>query len=158
MVSEETKNPVGRPEVYSSTDMWSEWIEEWKTISVDTYEEGKLKVQLPTIESLALFLRDKLKQDRKIDANNISVATIERYAKKEESKPEFCSALTFIKYEQKRRLLNDGLSGRYNSTIAKLILSANHGMHEKTETESNLNITDMGRILKDGKDLKVEIG
>ena len=34
------------------------------------------------------------------------------------------------------RLGESGLSGAYNSTIAKLILSSNHGMHEKSEVEN----------------------
>jgi hypothetical protein len=40
-----------------------------------------------------------------------------------------------IKDIQRERLLYNGLSGDYNSTIAKLVLSANHGMSEKSEVD-----------------------
>ena len=32
-----------------------------------------------------------------------------------------------------KRLLNSGLGGQYNATIAKLVLAANHGMSDKQE-------------------------
>lgn len=48
---------------------------------------------------------------------------------------EFLGALNKIREEQRSRLINKGLSGQYNPVIAKLILSANHGMAEKTETD-----------------------
>lgn len=57
----------------------------------------------------------------------------------EEEYPEFSRALSKIDKEQKERLINNGLSGDYNSTIAKLILSANHGMAEKTEQDIKTN-------------------
>ncbi len=31
-------------------------------------------------------------------------------------------------------LVNGGLNSTYNSTIAKLILASNHGMHDKVDT------------------------
>ena len=40
------------------------------------------------------------------------------------------------KFTANDRLGESGLSGAYNSTIAKLILSSNHGMHEKSEVEN----------------------
>ena len=40
-----------------------------------------------------------------------------------------------IKQEQKERLADNGLAGKYNPTIAKLILSANHDMREKVDTD-----------------------
>jgi hypothetical protein len=44
----------------------------------------------------------------------------------EKKYPDFSNSLDKIKDEQKKRLLEKGLSGEYNSTIAKLILSSNH--------------------------------
>jgi hypothetical protein len=82
-------------------------------------ENGKLKVNLPTIEGFALFL----------GVNKTSLYEWEKLH------PEFSNALNKIRTEQQQRLLNSGLSGDYNSTIAKLVLSANHGMREKTETD-----------------------
>jgi curved DNA-binding protein CbpA len=51
--------------------------------------------------------------------------------------------------EQKQRLLNKGASGEYNSTIAKLILSANHGMAEKKETVNTHKIEDVPEETKE---------
>ncbi len=156
--SPEDKSPAGRKEIYSKTDKWLEWIEEWKKITVDTVELMKLKVKLPTIERLSLFLEEKLKADNTINENSICIDTIETYAKDEENKPEFFGALKWLKSEQKKRLLESGLSGDYNSTIAKLILSANHGMNEKTVQEQTHKFKQMGTIMIDGKEAKFKLG
>jgi len=81
--------------------------------------EQKLRVKLPTIEGFARF----------IDVNKSSLYEWES------KEPEFSNALEKIRIEQQERLLNSGLSGAYNSTIAKLILSSNHGMREKSEQD-----------------------
>lgn len=78
---------------------------------------NKVEVNLPTVEGFAGFL-------------NIAKSTL--YLWRQDYK-EFSDALGKIEIEQHKRLLNSGLSGQYNSTIAKLVLSANHGMREKTE-------------------------
>lgn len=86
----------------------------------DTYEE-KVRVSLPTIEGLALYLgvnRDSL------------------YEWKGKHK-EFSDTLHDILAEQSKRLQEGALSGRYNPLIAKLILSANHGMKEKSDITSD---------------------
>lgn len=82
-------------------------------------ERGKLQVKLPTTDGFARFL---------------GVARSSLYLW-EKDHPEFSDALDKIRHEQQERLLNMGLSGDYNPTIAKLVLSANHGMKEKTETD-----------------------
>lgn len=89
----------------------------------DTYDR-LLHVKLPTIEGFAQY----------IDVNK---TTLYEWDKKY---PEFSNSLEKIKTEQYNRLVNKGLSGDYNSTIAKLILSSNHGMSEKTETESKVTM------------------
>lgn len=81
-----------------------------------TYEK-KIKVQLPTIEDFAVFL-------------NVDKTTLYEWGKKYK---EFSYALEKIRAEQQKRLLQFGLSGDYNSMIAKLILSANHGMRERSD-------------------------
>ena len=48
--------------------------------------------------------------------------------------PGFSVLLAKLKQMSKDMLLNKGLDNTYNSTIAKLILSSNHGMAEKSET------------------------
>jgi DNA-binding transcriptional regulator YiaG len=89
--------------------------------------ENKLKVKLPSIEGLARFL-------------NVSRSTLYEW---EKEYPEFSDILEAIKAEQAERLINNGLSGDYNSTIAKLILTK-HGYSDKTETD----ITSKGKQVK----------
>jgi len=84
----------------------------------DSYER-KLTVKLPTIEGFALHLK-------------VNKTSLYEWDKKY---PKFSNSLDLIKTEQRNRLLNKGLSGDYNSTIAKLILSSNHGMSEKVIQE-----------------------
>ena len=54
-------------------------------------------------------------------------ATLSNWAKE---KPEFFRTLGIIRQKSKEMLINKGLWGKYNPTIAKLCLSANHGMRE----------------------------
>jgi len=49
--------------------------------------------------------------------------------------PEFGDALAAIKVKQGRLLQSKGLNNQTNSVITKLMLSANHGMAEKTEQD-----------------------
>ena len=74
---------------------------------------------IPTHEGLAEYL-------------NVCTSTLDNWS---EAYPEFLGALRYLKAMQKRILLNMGLTGSFNSTIAKLVLSANHGVHEKSEKE-----------------------
>lgn len=85
----------------------------------DSYERI-IKVKLPTIEGFALFL-------------NVAVSSLYLWSK---DRPEFSEALNKIKAEQKDRLIEKGLSGDYNPTIAKLILSSNHGMTDRQDVTS----------------------
>ena len=83
--------------------------------------ENKLKVKLPTIGGFATYL-------------GVCEMTLYNWA---ESNKSFRIALDKIKNEQKQRLLNSGLSGDYSSTIAKLILSSNHGMKERVDNTTD---------------------
>lgn len=49
-----------------------------------------------------------------------------------EQHPEFMDTLEEIKAEQESRLIANGLSGEFNSTITKLML-ANHGYSDKVD-------------------------
>lgn len=86
--------------------------------------DNKLKVKLPTIEGFARF----------IDVSKKSLYNWEK------EYPEFLHALDKIRTEQQERLINQGLSGGYNPTIAKLILSSNHGMAERTESKNVIEL------------------
>jgi len=55
------------------------------------------------------------------------------------------TAFERILNEQQKRLINRGLSGDYNPTIVKLILSNNHNMHD----EVNTNVTGEVSIIFD---------
>lgn len=81
-----------------------------------------IRVDLPTIEGFAKFI-------------DVPLTTVNEWAN---AHSEFLLSLEEIKSEQKQRLINCGLSGEYNPLIAKLVLSANHGMKEKTEQDVNL--------------------
>lgn len=138
-------NQGGRPEKYDPVfiDEVTVYLEEHKDEEIQLvkqagenksggYEmfENKLKVKLPTIEGFARHI-------------GVNKTTLYEWAAKYEA---FSNALDVIRTEQQERLINSGLAGDYNSTIAKLILSSNHGMSEKTETD----VTTKGESLNDG--------
>lgn len=99
--------------------------EEWDWTKTDgdksTSYEHRIKVKLPTIDGFAQF---------------IDVPRRCLYDWKEKNE-EFSHSLDKIVTEQKRRLLDRGLSGDYNPKIAALILSANHNMREKSDITTN---------------------
>lgn len=126
-----TKRREGRPSEYkvsfcSDVDKYLKESQDgseeyWKIrgkIS-DSYDRI-LKVKLPTLKGFARYI-------------GISEPTLYEWDKKY---PEFSKSLDKIREEQYSRLINHGLSGEYNSTIAKLILSSNHGMRERADVTS----------------------
>ncbi len=145
---EENKKPFGRPSEYKIeyNDKVDEYLllhqdQEKQVVkqSSEKYElfDNKLVVDLPTIEGFAHFIK-------------VNKTTLYEWDKKY---PDFSNSLDKIRLEQRNRLINNGLSGDYNSTIAKLILSSNHGMNEKTEqsviTEQNININTVDDRVKE---------
>jgi hypothetical protein len=137
MGSEEI-NKGGRPSTYREEycDKVDEYLkinqDEYKQIVVRTEEEEdvnstvKLKVNLPTIGGFSLFL-------------DVPERTLYDWR---DSFSEFSQSLGKIVKEQEKRLLNMGLSGEYNPTIAKLILSSNHGMSDKVQHDASENLID----------------
>jgi len=53
--------------------------------------------------------------------------------------PEVQKGIEKIMNEQLTRLIDRGLEGTYSSTIAKLMLSSNHGMREKSDVTTDDN-------------------
>lgn len=123
--------PGGRPTKYDPKfiDSVDEYLatrqdEEYQLVksqgSSSTSFENKIRVRLPTLEGFAQF----------IGVNNSTIYEWEKHH------GEFSNALYKIREEQRKRLLDKGLSGDYNPVIAKLVLSANHGMAEKQEVKT----------------------
>jgi len=99
--------------------------DEYKAYLTKVDDEGRetrdyqLEVNLPSMAGLANHL-------------GVNKTTLYEWAKEHES---FSNSLGKLVQEQEKRLLSSGLSGKYNSTIAKLILSSNHGYAEKTKSD-----------------------
>lgn len=83
------------------------------------------KVSMPTLEGLSSFLG----------------TTKTAMLSWEKQFPKFHCALEEVRRAQHDRLMDKGLSGEYNPTIAKLVLSSNHGYAEKTKTEHSGDLT-----------------
>lgn len=125
--------PAGRPTEYKPAILKKakEYLEECQDENVQVvkqantekgYEmyDNKLKVKLPSVEGLARYL-------------GVARSSIYLWAK---DHPEFSDILEDILAEQADRLVNNGLSGDYNSTIAKLILTK-HGYTDRTDVTSD---------------------
>ena len=124
---------VGRPTKYDpkyidSVDEYLKSRQDEEVGIVRKSEDGKkyrvyekrTKVKLPTMEGFALFI-------------GVPRRSLYDWRDKHE---DFSHSLEKIVQAQQERLLDKGLSGEYNSTIAKLVLSANHGMVERKDVTS----------------------
>lgn len=111
-------NKGGAPTKYNS-EMIAE-VDVYLALKKDHYLDKKLKVKLPSIEDFATHL---------------GVARQSIYNWRDEHK-EFDNALEKIDSEQRQRLIDMGLSGEYNPTITKVLLSANHGLREGIDATS----------------------
>lgn len=110
---------LGRPTEY--TPLFVDKVQEYIDLNQDTTGDGKLKVKLPTIEGFAVFI-------------GVNKDTLYEWSKRHQ---DFSDALSILKTEQQERLINKALGNEYNSTIAKLILSSNHGMREKSDVTTD---------------------
>lgn len=136
------KNKGGRPKIYSKKIIVKIRVylnsckdEDIQKVKQENEEKGyvmyenKLKVNLPTIEGLAVFL-------------HISRETIYAWSKDHK---EFSDIIDELRQMQATALITNGLSGNYNSTIAKLILGK-HGYRDAVEHSGN-----------DGEPIKIDI-
>lgn len=120
--------PAGRPIEYDYERL-GPLIEEYINKCVDEVEEyhktrGEksdsyerlVRVKLPTIEGLALYL-------------GIDKTTVYEW---EKTYTEFSHDVKRVRALQAERLINSGLSGDYNPMIAKVLLTK-HGYNDKTD-------------------------
>lgn len=117
---------AGRPTKY--TDDMPQRVLEWLKSKQDEVKFNgsvpTLTVKLPTMEGLASHL----------DVNKTTLYEWEK------DHARFSNALDRVRTEQHDRLISSGLSGAYNSTIAKLVLSSNHGYTDKKEVKTDMNL------------------
>lgn len=125
---------LGRPTLYNENTV--ERAQQYLSDARDSYDEvtKNIVVDLPSVEGLALYL-------------GVSRDTLYEWSRVH---PDFSDTLATIKAKQRKVLIDKGLSGDYNSVIAKLVLSSNHGMSEKVETD----ITSKGESISSSEDLK----
>ena len=109
----------GRPTEYNEEVL--EATKAYINSSTDTIDEtGKaIKVKLPTLEGLALHL----------DIHKDTVQDWKQY-------PDFSVLLSRLLAKQAQALINMGLQGSYNPTIAKVLLTK-HGYREGTDITTN---------------------
>jgi hypothetical protein len=131
---------AGRPTIYNEEILTkiTEYIDSCKDIEADPENKITRKVNIPTIEGLAVYL-------------HINKDTIYTWRKE---KPAFSELISVLLDEQAKRLVNNGLAGTYNPTIAKVLLTK-HGYTEKTETDITSKGESINPVLVkfiDGKD------
>jgi hypothetical protein len=128
------KSSPGRPTLYDADIL--EKVKIYLKITKDKEINKSIRVNLPKIEGLAKFL-------------GVNKDTLYEWAK---HYPEFSDALEKVRNEQFCRLIDEGLAGRYNSVITKLILSSNHGLKETTR-QINENPQERLKISPDKQNL-----
>ena len=96
-----------------------EYLAQCKDTEVErSYNTFKLKANVPTRGGLARYL-------------NVGRNTLYEWA---QVHPDFQDIMEAIGAEQEERLINNGLTGDYNPTIAKVLL-AKHGYREAVDTD-----------------------
>lgn len=131
----EEENKAGRPTRYR--EEYCDLVDEYLLTSKDTIDEnGKIEVNLPIVEGYLAFLNDHIKNNLQEgeEFKPVSERVLYDWRDKHEL---FLHSLGKLVKEQKKRLIDRGLSSDYNPTIAKLMLSSNHNMREKSDVTSN---------------------
>lgn len=131
MSEEKKKHAGGRPTDYNEDILRK--AKEYRDIKRPTDDEV-----IPTVEGLALHL-------------SISRKTVYAWAK-EEGKEEFCNIVEEILIKQSATLQNSGLNNKFNASITKLLLSSNHGKHEKIETEHSGQLNLLNSAIQKSKE------
>ena len=97
---------------------------------------GTYQTAIPSRQGLALHL-------------DVANSTVDKWDKEH---PDFSGTLERIKNIQFTKALDGGITGDYNSTIAKLVLH-NHGLSDKIEVD---NVSSDGSMAT-GKHTKIEL-
>lgn len=111
---------LDKTDAYIQQCVDTEYIFQKMSGKTDGFEE-KVKVNLPSVIGLALFL-------------DVNADTIYEWEKLHD---EFSVKVTRVRNLQHERLMTGGLSGRYNPLIAKLLLSSAHGYREGKDITTN---------------------
>lgn len=131
-MSEPKKHPGGRPTKYHEgmPDLVYEYVDscvdeedifhKTRGEKSDTYERN-WNVNFPTKEALARHI-------------GVALSTIQEWEKNHQ---KFSVALAYLMDKQRDQIIRGGMSGRYNSAIAKLVLAANHDMRDKSDITTN---------------------
>jgi hypothetical protein len=107
-----------------------EWCEKGQEPTLIPTESSYIVIhnaQMPSNEGYAEWL------ERSGHIKKIHIHSLQRWA---DTYEDFTHVLDRIKRIQKIWLLNNGLSGRYNSNMSKLALGVNHGMIERHEVDN----------------------
>lgn len=89
---------------------------------------------IPTIEGLSEHL-------------GVAYSTVQLWAEKHEA---FSVSLQSLLKKQSKILQNMGLLGTFNSTITKLLLSANHGVNETSNVKTDSTVKNI--VVRDNRD------
>jgi hypothetical protein len=133
--------PAGRP-----TKLSPELIELAQAYIEDTQNMG-VQTLLPTIEGLALKLninRDTIYDWEKVPEYKTSDEVGAEESNDIELRKQFSGIVQNLRAAQAEKLIQNSLAGRYNPTIAKLILSGKHNYVEKQATDLTSNGKDIG--------------
>ena len=113
---------MGRPTKYNEEILTrtKEYIDDCEDVEADRESDIKASVNLPTIEGLAYHIK-------------VNKDTIYEWRKEHE---EFSELIEDLLAKQAKHLVNKGLAGTYNPTIAKVLLTK-HGYREGLDNTTN---------------------
>ena len=127
-------NPIGRPSKYNTRTLRR--TKEYINSEVD---------KIPTMAGLARHL-------------NVTRDTIYHWINTHKCN-EFSDTISMMADERERQLINKGLDGKFNSNIAKLILTTSHGYSDKDQQDTGITVNvnrDSVQISTRGQTLEVK--
>jgi hypothetical protein len=116
-IGEETRFQIGHK--FSTV-----YKDEYPSLLIEYVNRCKENDELPMEEGFA-------------NENMIAIRTLTGWLADKEKYPQLAIAYAYLIAEQKKMLVLLGLTERYNAQLVKFLLSANHGMSEKSQQEIN---------------------